>query len=89
MITDLAQTKNDILEKNDEFSGENSMDITGVIANLKQIQTTVSAYNSGNNGGISGINSVTTFNLLLLTGYTPLQIVQLAHIRTGISINDT
>lgn len=62
------------------------MDITGVITNLEQIKTKVIAYNSGNN---SGINKITTFDILLLSGYTPAQINQLAHTRTGTSIDDT
>ena len=80
VIKDLAQTKADIVQKNEEFSWTDSLDVTGVVANLRQIKNLVA---SGNNG----MQQVVTFNPTTLLGYTPTQITQLLHTRTGSNLN--
>ncbi|MEI8009080.1 MAG: hypothetical protein WCI00_07020 [bacterium] len=51
-----------------------------MVANLRQIKNLVA---SGNNG----MQQIVTFNPATLPGYTPIQITQLIHTRTGNNLN--
>jgi len=42
-MSNLSLTKADILKKNDEFSGTDSLDITGVVNNLTQVKLAVAS----------------------------------------------
>lgn len=76
VIKDLAQTKLDIVNKTNEFSGTSATDITGVVANLNQLKTIITWYNSA-------MQTIINFNPTLLQGYTATQIATLANTRSG------
>lgn len=82
VMTDLAETKGDIVKKTDEFSGANAMDITGVVVNLGQLKKLISGYNAG-------MQSIIDFNPTVLQGYSPTQVTQLANTRSENNINPT
>lgn len=82
VMRDLAQTKGDIIKKTNEFSGTNATDITGVIANLGQLKTLISGYNSS-------MQAIIAFNPTSLQGYSPTQLTQLANTRNENNINPT
>ncbi len=66
VMTNLIQTKNDIISTTNTFSGTESNDITWVITNLNQIKTIIA---SGN----KGTQEITTFNPSSLLSYNVTQ----------------
>jgi len=82
VLTDLAKIKADINNKNQEFSGADSLDITGVVSNLTQIKKIIA---SGNNG----MAEIISFPAASLSSYSPTQVVALANDRSGKNLNLT
>lgn len=80
VTNDLILTQADILDKNLEFSGTSSTDMTGVVSNLTQLKKLV---DSGNNG----MQEIVTFNPLSLNSMSPAQVTAKANDRSGKNLN--
>ncbi len=80
VMSNLSLTKADILKKNDEFSGTDSLDITGVVNNLTQVKLAVASWNNG-------MQQIISFNPSTLSSYLQTGILQLAQTRSWANLN--
>ncbi len=78
-IASIQTVQQDITEKNQEFSGTNITDMTGVVSNLAALKSAIIASNNG-------LTQINNFSVSSITSYNATQIAQLVQTRTANNI---